>query len=227
MKLRIRLLIAGCMLVAALDSLASDVKVIANPSVKAYSLSIAELRGVFLLQRRTLKDGSPAEPVLQKAGTCHDTFLREFLNRGSDEIRTYYQGLVFTGKGSMPKQLDSDAAVVAYVARTRGAIGYVSASAEISGVKVLTVVSRDSSAERTLLVRVEADYPKELQLRGIAGTVRLALTVSPKGSVESVQVVGGNPILAEAAVRAVKQWVYSPSAGTETIEVSIPFEPKP
>jgi TonB family protein len=127
----------------------------------------------------------------------------------------------------MPKQLNSDADVVAYVARTPGAIGYVSSSASADGVKVLMIVSEKARKQRSLLMRVEPEYPKELRQRGIEGTVRLVLTVSPKGSVEGVQVNGGNPILAEAAVKAVKQWVYSASAMTSVIDVSIPFEAHP
>jgi hypothetical protein len=39
----------------------------------------------------------------------------------------------------MPKTLSSDADVVEYVARTRGAIGYITHSSPHSGVKTLTV----------------------------------------------------------------------------------------
>jgi TonB family protein len=60
----------------------------------------------------------------------------------------------------------------------------------------------------------------------IGGTVRLMVTVSPKGSVDGVQLLGGNPILAEAAIKAVKQWVYAPGPSRTINEVSIPFAPK-
>jgi ABC-type phosphate transport system substrate-binding protein len=39
----------------------------------------------------------------------------------------------------MPKSLDSDAAVVAFVAHTAGAIGYIGKATPHEGVKVLTV----------------------------------------------------------------------------------------
>jgi TonB family protein len=127
----------------------------------------------------------------------------------------------------MPREMSSDAEMVAYVARTRGAIGYVSGGANTDSVKVLTVAPESFRRERILLKRVEPEYPKELQQRRIAGTVRLALTVSPRGSVEDVRVMGGNPILAEAAEKAAKEWVYSPSATRSTIEVSIAFAVRP
>jgi TonB family protein len=225
MKPPIHLLIsAGFILLATLNVLAGDVKVIANNSVKADTISSRDLKNVFLLQRKTLDDGSAVVPVLAKSGVTHESFLRMYLDRGSDEIHTYYQGLVFTGKGLMPKELNSEADVVEYVAKTKGAIGYVSSSTKIEGVKILTVVSEKRSQERVLLTRVEPDYPETLQRLGIGGIVRLRLTISRKGEVESIAVVGGNPILAEAAEKAVKQWVYSPSPTQTSVEVAIPFE---
>jgi len=227
MKPLVRLLMtAWITILAAQFGQARDIKVIANPSVKAGSLTVSELRGIYLLERKALTDGSPVEPVLQKAGAAHEAFFKQYLNRDSEEVRTYYQRLVFTGKGSMPKRFGSDAEVVAYVAQTRGAIGYVSAAADTEGVITLSVVSEDRKP-RTLLSRVEPEYPETLLKLRIGGTVRLELTVSPKGAVDDVVVVGGNPILGEAAVKAAKQWVYSPWPSQTKIRVAIPFEPHP
>jgi TonB family protein len=219
--------IAALVLVSVATVAGSDIKVIANSSVTTDSISMAELRRIYLLQTRKLKDGSVVEPVLQKRGSLHDAFSRQFLDRDSEEIRTYYHGVVFTGKGSMPREVNSDEEMVSYVARTRGAIGYVSGAANTDSVKVLPVAPESSRGERILLKRVEPEYPKELQHRGIEGTVRLSLTVSARGSVQSVQVIGGNPILAEAAEKAVREWVYSPTATSSTIEVSIAFAVRP
>jgi TonB family protein len=228
MRPALRLLLLGVwMWMACLQSFAREIKVVASPGVKADTISMAELKRVFLMQQRTLNDGSSVEPVLQQGGWVHELFVRDYLNRDSEEIRVYYQGLVFTGKSSMPKQLGSDADVVTYIAGANGAIGYVSTAADTPGVKVLSIVPEKSRGKRTLVTRVEPEYPRELQQRGIEGIVRLELTVAPRGSVDSAKVLGGNPILAEAAVRAAKQWIYSPAATTTTIEVSIPFEGRP
>lgn len=225
MKLPVRISIsAGLMLAATLLALAGDVKVIANSSLKIDSISDRELRSLYLLQRRTLKDGSVVEPVLQKSGAAHNTFLQRHLKRDNEELHLYYEGLVSSGKGSMPKQLHSDAEVVAYIAVTRGAIGYVSDSADTAGTKLLTVIADDSKGERELLTEVEPEYPETLKQMGIGGSVKLELTISPKGAVEGVQILGGNPILAEAAVKAARQWIYSPSASTTKLQVTIPFD---
>jgi ABC-type phosphate transport system substrate-binding protein len=120
-------------------ALAGDIKIIANSSVGASSVSTDELKAVFLATKSSLSDGSHVEPVLEKDGPAHEAFLKEFVGKTDSAFETYYRSLVFTGKASMPKTTASDADMVAYVAKTKGAIGYVSASAATAGVKTLEV----------------------------------------------------------------------------------------
>jgi protein TonB len=54
-------------------------------------------------------------------------------------------------------------------------------------------------------------YPSTARHARIEGVVILECTISPRGRVESVQVLRGIPTLDEAAVDAVKQWVYTPT----------------
>ena len=124
---------------AAGTASAADIKVIANLSVGASSVSADELKGVFLATKTSLSDGSHVEPVLEKDGPAHEAFLKEFIGKTDTALETYYRSLVFTGKASMPKTLAADAEMVAYVAKTKGAIGYVSAGASTAGVKTLEV----------------------------------------------------------------------------------------
>jgi TonB family protein len=222
--LGILLVAAGLMRFAPANALAGEVKVIANSSVKADMISAGKLKRVFLEENNSLGDGTHVEPVLEKDGPVHEAFLQEYMGRSDDNLQTYYRGLVFTGRGSMPKQLDSDAEVVAYVARTKGAIGYVSTATATEGVKLLPVLSDRPEAQRVLLTRVEPEYPETLQSLHIGGTVRLAITISAKGKVDNIELLGGNPILAESAIAAVKQWVYSAGHSRTTAEVSIPFD---
>jgi ABC-type phosphate transport system substrate-binding protein len=118
---------------------AAEIKVIANPSVGTAAISADELKGVFLATKTTLGDGSHVEPVLAKGGSTHAAFLQTYVGKTAPGLETYYRSLVFTGKGSMPKVGASDADIVALVAKTKGAIGYVSAEAATAGVKVLQV----------------------------------------------------------------------------------------
>lgn len=218
----------GVILVAMLGPfpvLASDFKLIANSSLKADSVSAEELKKIFLEESSSLSDGTHVEPVLESDGPVHRAFLQQCLGRSSDDLQSYYRALVFTGRGSMPKELSSDAGVVAYVARTRGAIGYVSIATSTEGVKTLTLLDSKDNAQRKVIRRVKPEYPETLRRLKIGGTVRLRVTISAKGNVEEVELLGGNPILGEAAIVAVKQWVYTAGHSRELIEVSIQFDP--
>lgn len=130
--------VAALTLFVPLHAFAADFKVIANPSVAASSISAGDIKDVFLLDKDSL-GGSHVEPVLTKGGPAHDAFLRECLGKNDTALQAFYRSLVFTGKASMPKMLGSDAEVLAYVAKTKGAVGYVSSGASTDGVKVLAV----------------------------------------------------------------------------------------
>jgi TonB family protein len=52
----------------------------------------------------------------------------------------------------------------------------------------------------------------------LAGVVKLELTIAPDGKVKNVKVLGGHPLLAEAAVDAAKRWMYEP-AHEQTVDV--------
>ena len=95
---------------------------------------------------------------------------------------------------------------------------------------VVSIGMRAQKAEvvapsRKLLLQVQAEYPADLKRALIGGVVRLNVVVTARGAVDYVQVAGGNPILADAATKAVKQWKYSPSASSTNIRVNIRFDP--
>jgi TonB family protein len=214
---------AGWVIFAAVNSLATDIKIIANSSVKADTISEAELKRVFLGVKISFADGTHVEPVLEKDGSVHESFLQEYMGITGDDLQTYYRTLLFTGRGSMPKAFDTDADVVAYVARTRGAIGYVSSASSAEGVKILAVGVPSNNIDRKLIFRVNPGYPETLKQLKIGGTVRLRVSISAKGNVDDVQLLGGNPILGEAASLAVSKWIYASARSRTITQVSISF----
>jgi len=113
--------------------------VIANPSVKSSDVSKSDLRDVFTGAASTLKDGSHVTPVLLKAGAVNEEFLSAYVGKNDSAFRAGWRSLVFSGQASMPKSLDSDSAVVEYVAHNAGAIGYIGKGTPHEGVKVLAV----------------------------------------------------------------------------------------
>jgi TonB family protein len=80
---------------------------------------------------------------------------------------------------------------------------------ELPGEKDAVILS-SQGAEKRLIRHLPPAYPTEARKAGIEGTVVLKTVVSASGTVEGVRLVEGNPALAEAAIRSVKQWRYRP-----------------
>jgi protein TonB len=61
-----------------------------------------------------------------------------------------------------------------------------------------------------LIKRIEPEYPKLAVLTGVSGTVKLHAVISKEGTIETLTVISGHPMLAPAALQAVSQWRYRP-----------------
>ena len=72
---------------------------------------------------------------------------------------------------------------------------------------------------RKVKTRVQPMYPDLARHMNLAGVVKLELIVSPDGKVKSAKVLGGHPLLAEAALDAARRWIYEP-AHEQTVDVT-------
>ncbi len=61
-----------------------------------------------------------------------------------------------------------------------------------------------------LISKVLPAYPPEARQQKIRGEVVLDVTLKEDGTVDTINLIDGNPLLAEAATTAVKQWRYQP-----------------
>jgi ABC-type phosphate transport system substrate-binding protein len=132
------LLFAFAVVLATWQVAAADVQIIANASVATTVLSAEDVKEIFL-GTKTSVAGSDVAPVLASAGAAHEAFLSTYVGKSDQGLRNHFKTLVFTGKGSMPKSLTSDADIVKYVAGTKGAIGYISGSADAGAAKKISV----------------------------------------------------------------------------------------
>ena len=93
----------------------------------------------------------------------------------------------------------------------------------ISTFPVPSVHAQDS--DRKVKSKVNPEYPEIARKMALTGTVRLQIVVAPNGTVKDTKVIGGHPILVNAAVDAVKKWRFE-SAPEETIKmVEFKFDP--
>jgi len=78
--------------------------------------------------------------------------------------------------------------------------------------------SVQSAGSRALSSGAAPPLPDVARRMNLAGTVQLQVVVRADGTVKEVRVLGGHPLLADAAQQAVRQWRYRPGP-SETMEV--------
>ena len=76
-----------------------------------------------------------------------------------------------------------------------------------------------------LVHKVVPAYPRLAIATRVSGTVKLVGVIAKDGSVQQLQVLSGHPLLTQAALEAVRQWIYTPTMlNGKTVEVSAPID---
>ena len=78
---------------------------------------------------------------------------------------------------------------------------------------------------RKVKSKVNPTYPDLARRMNLRGTVKVLVVVSPEGTLKNSKVVGGNPILVNAALDALKKWKFEPSSEESTGTVEFQFQP--
>ena len=87
-------------------------------------------------------------------------------------------------------------------------------------------VANDEKTDRKLVYKVDPVYPQDLKRFYIGGTVRLKIHIAPRGTVESVAPLGGNPALVDSSIAAVKKWKYAPADSSSELTLNLVFNPR-
>jgi TonB family protein len=121
------------------------------------------------------------------------------VGRGSEAV----SAAVAVGMNSMPPPLLTSASLAPAAA---------SQSAPVQAVSTARTNTRSEQIQQAQLVsRRNPEYPPIAKQAGAHGEVVLTAVIGVDGKVKDVKVVSGHPLLRNAAVAAVKQWVYSPT----------------
>jgi ABC-type phosphate transport system substrate-binding protein len=142
--MRLRSLLVALALLAAARSPATEpavaLVVVAHPEVAVTELHRAQLSRYFLKRTTQWPDGSTLRPVEPVDPGLRRAFAEQVHQRSPADITAYWSALIFSGRELPPLEKASDADLVAWVRATPGAIGYVAAGADTTGVKILSVV---------------------------------------------------------------------------------------
>jgi ABC-type phosphate transport system substrate-binding protein len=115
-------------------------RVIVNPVNPATVVDQRFLADAFLKKTTRWPDGSLIRPVdLSGSSPTRQRFCEDVLGRSVAAVKSYWQQAIFAGRDLPPPELDADEDVVRYVIKYGGAVGYVSGTANVEHVKLVTV----------------------------------------------------------------------------------------
>lgn len=123
-----RILIVLAILCGVALKVQADVIVVVNKSNEA-SLDEEKIKNIFLGKAKYFPDGKAAIPLQMHPGSAdYSSFASKVLGKDDNQLRAYWTRLLFTGRATPPKEVDSESQVIDLVAHNPNLIGYVSAS---------------------------------------------------------------------------------------------------
>lgn len=115
-------------------------QVIVHAANPVSSLTRDQLSRYFLKKTTAWEDGRTVAPAdLFEASPVRVALSRDIHRKSVAAIKSYWQQRIFSGSELPPPEFETDSDVVAYVRAHPGAIAYVSAGAELGGVKAVQV----------------------------------------------------------------------------------------
>lgn len=116
----------------------AEVAVVVHPSAGFDSLSEDDISRLFLGKAKSFPNGESAVPINQNEGEAtRDKFNDAVVKKNASQLKAYWSQLVFTGKGTPPKDVGGSADVKKLVAANPNMIGYIDSSAVDGSVKVV------------------------------------------------------------------------------------------
>lgn len=119
--------------------LAGEVIVIANKNVPDSQLTKDEVKAIFLGEKTKWSNDSKVSFVVLKTPEDQEKFMKDYVGKSPSQFNNFWKQQVFTGKGKMPESFDDVKALLDYVAKTDGAIAYISSDAPVDNVKKVEV----------------------------------------------------------------------------------------
>jgi ABC-type phosphate transport system substrate-binding protein len=134
MRLQLTLAPLFLFVVAGGSTAADDFVVIVHPSVVGQKIKRADLAAVFLKKALRWSGGGGLAVPVDQSGTSsvRKAFSEAVIQLPVAQVVQYWQKQMFSPSGQRPPPVkDGDAAVIAFVAKNAGAVGYVSVGASL------------------------------------------------------------------------------------------------
>ena len=133
-------LLSGLM-VAAMHNACSQIALVVGASNETKTMTMDQASSMYLGKSNTFPGGATALLLDQPAGSAlRTTFYEKLTGKNEAQVKAGWSRLVFSGKGTPPKELSNSADVKKMVSANPNTIGYIEKSALDSSVRALLIV---------------------------------------------------------------------------------------
>ncbi len=133
-----RLLVLG--LTAALmpiSTVSADLYIIANKDLPVAQLDKGDIAAIYLLKKKHWENGDDIMPInLPAQADARNRFSAEIFDSTPEKLGSYWDKMLFKGE-TPPVTQNSEQAVILFVERIKGAIGYVETKPQSQKIKIL------------------------------------------------------------------------------------------
>ena len=117
---------------------AESIVVVVSTSSPVAKLDKEQVANLFLGKSLSYPDGSTALPVEQTDGsTAHEEFHKSVTEKSASQLKSYWSKMIFSGKGTAPKEVASNSELLKLLAGNPTMIGYVEKNAIDKSVKIV------------------------------------------------------------------------------------------
>ena len=114
------------------------VVVVVSASSPVAKLDKEQVANLFLGKSSSYPDGSAAVPIEQAdSAPAHEEFHKSITEKSASQLKSYWSKMIFSGKGTAPKEVASNAELLKLLASNPAMIGYVDKTAADKTVKVV------------------------------------------------------------------------------------------
>jgi len=113
-----------------------EILIILNNEISIETLSINTLVDIYTNNKTKWENGEKIHVCMLRKGPVNEAFSMRMIGMAPKKLIGIWKKVIFTGLGTPPKVVDTEAEMVQYVASTKGAIGYIRASTSSENVNV-------------------------------------------------------------------------------------------
>lgn len=119
----------------------AEIAIVTSAKTRSGAITAKDAKKIFLGKKRSLPGGASVKPIDQGANSAaRKLFYNKVVRKNPSQVKSYWSKMIFSGKGTPPKEVSNDAAVKSWIATNPGTIGYINSRSVDGSVKVLLKV---------------------------------------------------------------------------------------